>query len=87
VIFSAWWMTFFPSIVTPVHQVSFSLQTHQTLGIIGESGCGKSVTAQALMRLLPPRTSRVDGEITLGGEQLDQLYVGRDVNAVVAISR
>jgi len=60
-------------IVTPVRQVSFSLQPHQTLGIIGESGCGKSVTAQALMGLLPPRTSRVDGEITLGGERLDQL--------------
>lgn len=60
-------------VITPVRDVSFSVNRHEILGIIGESGSGKSVTAQALMGLLAPRTSRVDGEITLAGERLDQL--------------
>ena len=37
-----------------VHDLSFSLQAGKTLALIGESGCGKSITARALMRLLPP---------------------------------
>lgn len=63
-------------VVTPVRDVSFDVGRHETLGIIGESGCGKSVTAQALMGLLTPRTSRVDGEIILSGERLDVLSSG-----------
>jgi len=39
-------------VVSPVRGVSFRVNSHETLGIIGESGCGKSVTAQALMGLL-----------------------------------
>lgn len=54
-------------VVSPVRGVSFRVNTHETLGIIGESGCGKSVTAQALMGLLSSRTSRVEGEVILGG--------------------
>ncbi|BCU57284.1 ABC transporter ATP-binding protein [Enterobacter kobei] len=60
-------------VVAPVRGVSFTVHHHETLGIIGESGCGKSVTAQALMGLLSPRTSRTDGEIVLGGQRLDTL--------------
>nr|WP_318383278.1 ABC transporter ATP-binding protein [uncultured Enterobacter sp.] len=60
-------------VITPVRGVSFALNYHETLGIIGESGCGKSVTAQALMGLLSPRTSRTDGEVTLAGQRLDPL--------------
>jgi peptide/nickel transport system ATP-binding protein len=37
-----------------VDQVSFSVAEGEVLGLVGESGCGKSVTAQAVMRLLPP---------------------------------
>jgi len=43
-------------VISPVRNVSFQVNAHETLGIIGESGCGKSVTAQALMGLLPRRT-------------------------------
>ncbi|HBC83295.1 MAG TPA: dipeptide ABC transporter ATP-binding protein DppD [Escherichia sp.] len=60
-------------VVSPVREVSFTLHQQETLGIIGESGCGKSVTAQALMGLLSPRTSRTDGEVTLNGARLDTL--------------
>ena len=60
-------------VVSPVRGVSFTLHQQETLGIIGESGCGKSVTAQALMGLLSPRTSRTDGEVTLNGARLDTL--------------
>lgn len=60
-------------VVSPVRGVSFTLHQQETLGIIGESGCGKSVTAQALMGLLSPRTSRTDGEVSLNGTRLDRL--------------
>jgi len=60
-------------VISPVRALSFNLNRHETLGIIGESGSGKSVTVQALMGLLSPRTSRISGEITLGGERLDKI--------------
>ncbi|MBJ9163088.1 ABC transporter ATP-binding protein [Citrobacter farmeri] len=60
-------------VVSPVRGVSFRVNSHETLGIIGESGCGKSVTAQALMGLLSPRTSRVSGEVKLAGKALHSL--------------
>ena len=45
-----------------VRGVSFSLARGETLGLIGESGCGKSITAMALLGLLPEQ-SRVSGSI------------------------
>ena len=42
-------------ITRAVDGVSFSIDPGETLGIVGESGCGKSVTALSMMRLLPPR--------------------------------
>ncbi|HUB11831.1 MAG TPA: ABC transporter ATP-binding protein [Acetobacteraceae bacterium] len=47
-------------VVRAVDGVSFALQQGETLGLVGESGCGKSVTALSIMRLLP-RTGRVVG--------------------------
>ncbi|HHS9854185.1 TPA: ABC transporter ATP-binding protein [Klebsiella quasipneumoniae subsp. quasipneumoniae] len=47
--------------VRAVQDVSFTIQAGQTVGVVGESGCGKSVTAMALMGLLPPQTARIDG--------------------------
>ena len=52
--------------------VSFALDHGQTLGLIGESGCGKSITALALMGLLP-EGAQVSGSIRLGGQELTQL--------------
>ncbi|PWC14394.1 peptide ABC transporter ATP-binding protein [Brenneria roseae subsp. americana] len=54
----------------PVRGLSFEVERHETLGIIGESGCGKSVTAEALMGLLPERYCRVGGEACLNGQPL-----------------
>jgi oligopeptide/dipeptide ABC transporter ATP-binding protein len=51
-------------IVRGVNGVSLNLRNEETLGIVGESGCGKSVTAHSIMRLLPKRISRIaNGEI------------------------
>ena len=49
--------------------VSLRMERGQTLGLIGESGCGKSLTALALMGLLPER-AQVSGSIVLQGQQL-----------------
>ena len=54
-----------------VDGVSFDLFPGETLGIVGESGCGKSVTALSIMRLLPPRLARtVDGSVTFENRDL-----------------
>jgi peptide/nickel transport system ATP-binding protein len=52
--------------------VSFTLQRGQTLGLIGESGCGKSITALAVMGLLP-EAARVSGTIRFDGTDLTTL--------------
>ena len=50
--------------VPAVNGVSFDVQAGKTLGIVGESGCGKSVTAQSILRLLPsPPAKLIGGEI------------------------
>jgi oligopeptide/dipeptide ABC transporter ATP-binding protein len=56
----------------PVHAVngvSFTLDRAEILGIVGESGCGKSVTSMAIPRLLPP-TAQVSGAVRLEGRDL-----------------
>jgi len=60
--------------VQAVQEVSFQLRAGQTLGVVGESGCGKSVTAMSLMGLLPKTTARIDqGEILFQGQDLLKL--------------
>src|SRR5207249_11953992 len=56
-------------VVRAVDGVSFELDQGETLGIVGESGCGKSVTALSLMRLIPqPSGTIVKGSIIFDGE-------------------
>ncbi|MDA0263218.1 MAG: ABC transporter ATP-binding protein [Chloroflexi bacterium] len=57
-----------------VDGVSFSIREGETLGIVGESGCGKTMTALSLLRLVPKPAARiVSGEIILDGEDLVQM--------------
>jgi peptide/nickel transport system ATP-binding protein len=55
-----------------VRGISFSLERGETLGIIGESGCGKSITVMSLMGLLP-ESARVSGSIRFDGQELVEL--------------
>ncbi len=56
-----------------VDGVSFSVGRGRTLGIVGESGCGKSVTALSILRLIPPPGRIVGGEIRFDGRDLLEL--------------
>jgi peptide/nickel transport system ATP-binding protein len=56
--------------VHAVNGVSFAVQPGEVLCILGESGSGKSVTLRALMRLLPPRRSRIEGMVRVDGQDV-----------------
>ena len=55
-----------------VDGISFSVDAGETVAIVGESGCGKSVTANAILRLVPTPPGRIAGAI---GEHLDAFKV------------
>jgi len=55
---------------TAVREASFTIDAGETLALVGESGCGKSVTAFSVMRLLPPNARVVSGRILLHGEDI-----------------
>jgi peptide/nickel transport system ATP-binding protein/oligopeptide transport system ATP-binding protein len=60
--------------VRAVEDVSFNVMRGETLGVVGESGCGKTVTALAILRLIPNPPGRVDsGEIVYKGRDLLEL--------------
>ncbi len=59
--------------VPAVRNVSFSLKKGETLCIVGESGCGKSITSLSVMGLLPSNGKVSNGEILFEGEQIHQL--------------
>lgn len=54
----------------PVDQVSFTIPRGQTFALLGESGCGKSMTALSIMRLLPGTAFYESGEVLLGNDSL-----------------
>jgi peptide/nickel transport system ATP-binding protein len=69
-------------ITRAVDGVSFTVAPGETLGIVGESGCGKSVTALSILRLLPPRIGRiVGGSVEFEGADLLDLDIAamRDI--------
>ncbi|KOO50756.1 ABC transporter ATP-binding protein [Priestia koreensis] len=60
--------------VKAVRGVGFDLHKGETIAIVGESGCGKSVTSQSIMRLIPKATGRIaDGSILFKGNDLTKL--------------
>jgi peptide/nickel transport system ATP-binding protein len=76
-------------VVKAVNGVSFALKKGEVLGILGESGCGKSVTLRSVMRLLPSRTTKISGKALLNGENLLEMdeeelaaIRGRDISMI-----
>ena len=68
--------THFPTrsgLVRAVDDVSFHLDRGELLGLVGESGCGKSITALSIMRLIAPPGRIVNGEILCDGKDLLKL--------------
>src|SRR5437667_9988097 len=64
--------------VNAVDGVDFRLERGRTLGIVGESGCGKSVTALSIMGLVPQPPGRIaGGEVLFEGEDLLKLPAAR----------
>ena len=64
-----------------VNGVSFSLDKGEMLGVVGESGCGKSVTMMSLIKLLPPAAEITQGAVILDGEDISKAGMS-EINAI-----
>jgi len=77
-------------VVKSVNDVSFEIYKGETLAVVGESGCGKSVTAMSVMRLIPQPPGRiVQGEILFEGRDLTKISLpemrkirGNDISVI-----
>ena len=65
-------------VVRAVTDVSFDIRPGEAVGLVGESGCGKSATALAVMRLLPAAQASVSGQILFDGRVLLRLLATGD---------
>ena len=59
--------------LTAIQDVSFTIAPGEVLGMVGESGAGKSITGSAVIGLLPPPGRIAGGEVRLKGERIDHL--------------
>src|SRR2546430_15698982 len=60
--------------IRPVRDVSFSIYPGQTVALVGESGCGKSVTSLSILRLIPEPPGKIlSGKVNFNGRDLLQL--------------
>lgn len=55
-----------------VNEIDFQVHSKEVIGIVGESGCGKSVTSLSIMGLIPTSNGKVEGEILFNGENIAQ---------------
>jgi peptide/nickel transport system ATP-binding protein len=69
--------------VHAVDDVAFVLDRGQTMGLVGESGCGKTTTAYAITRLLPPNGRVVGGSITFDGQVIVRADLPTEVDEVL----
>jgi len=69
------------SLTQVVQALSITIERGQTFALVGESGCGKSMTALALLRLLPDAARITAGQVKLSGKELNQL-ADEDMRAV-----
>ena len=76
-------------VVRAVDGVSLQIQRGRTLGLVGESGCGKSVTAHSILRLLPKRISQIAGGKIVyhreDGSQVDMVTLNSDGDLIRSI--
>ncbi len=75
-------------VLKALNGVSFAVTRHHTVGIIGESGCGKSVTTQSILRIVPPPGRTINGTIKFAaadGAEVDLLELDPDGPAIRAI--
>ena len=69
--------------ISAVDDVSFTIRRGETLGLVGESGCGKTTTARSILRLIEPTS----GSVYYGGKDVLRVFEGTDRQEILSIRR